>query len=255
MERDTTNIAISLDAVGKTFSVRDKSTNTIRDSLLGLLQRSKKRKIQALEPISFDVKKGETFGIIGRNGSGKSTLLNLILGLYPHNQGGSIVVNGKMIKLALGMGFDKQLSGKENIYINGSILGLTFKKIDALFPEIVKFSGLENFMDTKVKFYSKGMKSRLMFAMAVHAESDIFLFDEFFGGVGDELFKQKSEEMFQNAFKSKTIILVSHNLATIRDYCDRVLLLDKGKCIAMGSTEEILNEYHNLIKNIKMKNN
>ena len=247
---------ITLQNISKTFTVRDKTTNTIRDSFIGLFQKNKRRDIKALDSISLDVKKGEIFGVIGRNGSGKSTLMNIMLGAYQADEGGVREVEGRMIRLALGMGFDKQLTGKENIYINGSVLGLTFKEIDEKFDEIIDFAELRKFVNTKVKFYSKGMKSRLMFAIALHTRADVFLFDEFFGGVGDEIFKEKSEKVFEDSFtNNKTIVLISHNLGSVRKHCDRVLLLDEGKMVALGTPNEVLPVYKNLSNKRLGKNN
>ena len=246
---ESREVAIKLDNVSKTFNVKDKKANSIRDQIFGFIQRKEKRKIQAVKPLSIDIKEGEFFGIIGRNGSGKSTLVNLILGMYSPDEGSKITIKGKMIRLALGMGFDNQLTGKENIYINGSVLGLTFKEIDGLFDEIIAFAELEDFVNTKVKFYSKGMKSRLTFAIAMHAQSDIFLFDEFFGGVGDLIFQEKSEKMFKESLlKGRTIVLVSHSMQIIKDHCDRVLLLDKGNPIMIGSPDEVIGRYRELVK-------
>jgi len=188
--------------------------------------------------------------IIGRNGSGKSTLLNMIMQTLRPDKGGHIYTKGKMMKLSIGMGFDPNLTGRENIYINGAVLGLSFKKIGKKFDEIFDFAELENFMDTKVKHYSKGMKARLAFAVAVHAEADIFLFDEFFGGVGDLRFKKKSDEVFQKSLlKNKTIVIVSHNLNVIKKHCPRSLCLDKGKILGIGPTQEMIKIYQETIKN------
>lgn len=248
-EENKEDYVIKLDNVSKTYNVRDKMANSIRDQVFGFLTKSKKRKIEALKGINFEVKKGEYFGIIGRNGSGKSTLINIILGTFLPNPGGSVEVRGKMIRLALGMGFDAQLTGKENIYINGSVLGLTFKEIDAVFDQIISFAELEDFVNTKVKFYSKGMRSRLTFAIAMHAESEIFLFDEFFGGVGDLVFRDKSDKMFKDSLlQERTIVLVSHSMETIRKHCHRVLLIDKGVPIFLGPPDDAVRMYRELVK-------
>lgn len=248
-------IAVKLENITKTFFVYDKKTNSIRDQVFGFITRSKRRKIEAIKPLDLTIRKGEIFGIIGRNGSGKSTLVNIILGTYPPDKGGKVTVNGKMIRMALGMGFDGQLTARENIYINGSVLGLTFKEIDDIFDEIIAFAELEDFIDTKVKFYSKGMKSRLTFAIAMHATSEIFLFDEFFGGVGDLIFREKSEKMFQESLANKrTIVLVSHSMETIKKHCNRVLLLDKGKPVIIGGPIEVIRKYREIIKEQPNKN-
>ncbi len=238
---------IRLENISKTFFIREASNDSIRDRVLNIFKSNPKREIHALENINLEIKRGEFFGIIGKNGSGKSTLLKLIMGAFPPNKGGKINVKGKIIRLALGMGFDPQLSAKENIYVNASILGLTFKKIGSIFDDIIQFAELENFVETPVKFYSSGMRSRLAFAIAVHAEADIFLMDEFFGGVGDVSFKEKSEEIFKNVLlDGRTIIHVSHQLRTIAQHCDRVLLLNKGKAHQIGTADTIIQEYRRL---------
>ena len=146
--------------------------------------------------------------------------------------------------MALGMGFDANLTARDNIYINGSVLGLTFAEIGDIFHEIIEFSELEKFVDTPVKHFSSGMKSRLTFSIAMHADADIFLIDEFFGGVGDESFKKKSDEFFRTNFLSgKTIIHVSHSLPNLLKFSDRILYLDKGKVISIGDPETIIDEY------------
>lgn len=241
------NIVISLKNISKTFHIRDANTMTIREKAFNAFKKTHKRKIEALKNINLEIKKGEFFGIIGHNGSGKSTLLHIISGGYPADKGGHVKIEGKFMRLSLGLGFDPELTARENIYVNGSILGLTFKKIGEKFNEIIEFSELQNFVDTKVKYYSSGMKSRLMFSIAVHAEADIFLMDEFFGGVGDEKFRKKSEKVFEESvIKGRTIIHVSHSLGTIKKHCDRVLVLNKGEAVFIGSPDEAIEIYKNL---------
>lgn len=219
---------IELKNVNKTFYVREKSNDSIMLKAFHFFNRSKTKKIEALKDINLCIKQGEFVGIIGHNGSGKSTLLKLITGAFPPDKGGKIVINGKIIRLSLGMGFDPNLTARENIFVNGSILGLTFKSIRKKFEAIVHFSGLEEFIDTQVKYFSSGMVSRLAFSIAIHTESDIFLLDEFFGGVGDTDFRAKSDHAFKELLKDKTILFVSHDMSEIEEYCDRVILLDHG---------------------------
>lgn len=246
MERET---VIRLENISKTFLLDEKRMNSIRDKMLNLFKSSGKRKIHALQNINLDIKKGEFFGIVGRNGSGKSTLLKIILGAFPPDSGGKISIEGKMIRLALGMGFDPDLTARENIYLNASLLGMPFKQIGQKFASIIEFAELEKFVNTKVKFYSSGMRSRLAFSIAVNAEADIFLMDEFFGGVGDIRFREKSEAVFKESLvKGRTIIHVSHNLNTIIKHCDRVLLLDRGLPVAIGEPKEIIDTYRQIMK-------
>lgn len=244
-----TEPAIKVENLAKTFKVYEGKNDSIRALLMNTFQLGEKREINALQPVSFEVDKGEFFGIIGRNGSGKSTLLDLIMKTTKPDKGGKILTYGKMIKLSLGMGFDPGLTARENVYVNGSVLGLTLRKIGEKFADIFEFAELENFIDTKVKHYSKGMRARLAFAIALNVEADIFLFDEFFGGVGDLRFKKKSDEVFKNKFlNNKTLVIISHNLETIRKHCTRVLCLDKGKVIGIGPTEEMISIYKETIK-------
>ncbi len=247
-------IVVSLKNVSKTYMVRDKNNDSIRDKVLNVFKINKKRQIHALKDVNLEVRRGEFIGIIGHNGSGKSTLLNIIMGSLPADKGSKIEVHGRMMRLALGMGFDANLTARENIYVNGSVLGLTFREIDERFDEIIHFAELKDFVNTKVKFFSKGMRGRLAFAVAVHAETDIFLFDEFFGGIGDINFKKKSEEVFeQSLVEGRTIILVSHNLDVIEKRSDRVLLLNKGEVVMLGDPNEALMTYKEIARKEREK--
>jgi len=243
------DVAISLTNIHKTYVLRESESDTIRHQIANIFRPNKRRKIKALQNVNLKVYKGEFLGVVGHNGSGKSSLLNIIMGAIPPDKGGKVVVNGKLLKLSLGMGFDHNLTARENIYLNGSMLGLSFKKIGEKFERIIEFSNLSQFVDTQVKFFSKGMKSRLAFAIALNAEADIFLFDEFFGGVGDLDFKKKSNYVFQKKFVgNKTGILVSHNLRQINKYCKKAILIERGKIIALGTPEEILDKYKAQVK-------
>jgi len=216
-----------------------------------LSHKQNKKEIQALKDLNLKIKKGEIFGVIGRNGSGKSTLINIIMGSIPANKGSKIITRGKMMRLSLGLGVDDNLSARDNIYVNGSIIGLSFKTIGAIFNDIIEFAGLDEFVDTPVKFFSKGMKQRLMFSIAMHADADVFLLDEFFGGTGDEDFKKKSDEAFRRKIlEGRTIIIVSHSMRIITKYCDRAIWLNKGKTIKMGKTEDVVTAYkQSFVKN------
>ncbi len=238
---------IRLANISKTFTVREKNSDSIREGFFNFFQSNHKRRIKALDKVNLEIKKGEFFGIVGRNGSGKSTLLKIIMGAVQPDPGGKVEVQGRIIRLALGMGFDPELSARDNIYLNASLLGISFRQIGQLFHNIIEFAELEKFVDTKVKFYSSGMYSRLAFSIAVCAEADIFLMDEFFGGVGDVSFREKSERVFQQSVvEGRTILYVSHQLETVRKYCDRVLLLNYGKPVALGKPDEVLDQYKRL---------
>lgn len=236
-------IAIKVNRVSKTFKVRTVN-KSITERVKSIFGRSNIKEIKALKDLNFEVYKGEIFGIIGKNGSGKSTLINLLMGNIKADSGGVIKLMGRPIRLSLGLGVDPNLTGRENIFVNGSIIGLTFRNINSLFNSIISFAEIEGYEDIAMKYYSKGMRSRLLFSVAVHANADIFLLDEFFGGVGDEVFKKKSDELFQNNIvEKKTIILVSHNLGQVKKYCDRVLLLNSGKQVFIGNPKEAIKIY------------
>jgi len=237
------DIAIEIKNLKKTFRLSNKNLSFTK-RIWRLFDFSQDRKFEALKGINIDIKKGECLGIIGRNGSGKSTLLKLIIGAMEPDKGSIIKTKGKIIRLALGMGFDVNLSARDNIYVNGTILGLTFKEIGDKFEEIIEFSELEDFIDTPIKFYSSGMRSRLSFAIALHADADIFLIDEFFGDVGDEMFKEKSQKAFEDSIlKGKTIIHVSHSLDLIKEHCDRVMILNKGEATIFATPDEAITAY------------
>ncbi len=244
---------IQVKNLSKTFSVRERSIRSMREMMLNLHElSSRNHKISALRNINFEVNQGEIVGVIGRNGSGKSTLLNLIIGSMRADPGSTVVTRGKIMRMSLGMGFDPNLSARHNIYVNGSILGLTFKTIGQIFWEIIEFADLIDFVDTPIKYYSTGMRSRLAFSIAVHAEADIFLMDEIFSSVGDADFQAKSKKVFEESFLNKrTILFVSHSMRNIEEFSDRVLLIDKGDQIAFGDPKEVIQEYHDRVKNRK----
>jgi len=237
--------AIILKNVSKTFRIREKTSDTIRDKVKAIFQgKNAVRHIQALDSINITINKGEFFGLVGHNGSGKSTLLKVIIGAIRPDKGSHVITNGKVLRLALGMGFDLNLSARHNIYVNGSIMGLTFKEIGRKFHEIIEFSELQEFVDTPIKYYSSGMVSRLAFAIAMHVEADILLIDEFFGGVGDVSFQQKSTEKFkERILQGKTIVFVSHEMKHIQEHCHRVAIMDHGRITEMGSPNLIIPNY------------
>jgi len=243
------DIAIKLENVSKTFHVRDKTSSSLLGSLSDTLSGKDKRSIEAVKNVNLEIRKGEFFGIVGANGSGKSTLLHLMSGVYKPDKDGKATLNGSFIGLSLGLGFNAELTARENVYINASVLGLPVRRINKKFKKIIAFAELENFVNTKAKYFSRGMRARLAFAIAVHAEADIFLMDEFFGGVGDERFRGKSDKVFEEAIvKGRTIIHVSHNLSTIKRYAHRVMLMHQGECLKIGTVEEVFLHYQKTLK-------
>ncbi len=245
---------IKLENVSKTFWIRDtKPQKSFRD-IKNLITGGNKHKIEAVKNVSIDIKRGEFVGIVGANGSGKSTLLSLMSGVYKPDKGGKAQINGHFMKLSLGLGFNAELTARENVIINASIMGLTFREIKRKFNKIIRFAELEEFVDTKIKYYSRGMKARLGFAVAIHASPEILLLDEIFGGVGDEKFRAKSENAFRkNLLEGRTIVLVSHNLNVIKDHAQKVMLMHKGECLKIGGHEEIFLFYKNTLKVKELK--
>jgi len=249
---DGKEVVIRMKNVNKTFYVREKGADSIREKVFGMFSSNGKKQIIAIKDVNLEVRKGEFLGIIGRNGSGKSTLLKIIMGAIRPDKGGEVTTQGRMMRMSLGMGFDPKITARDNIYVNASILGLTSKQVNEKFDEIIEFAELKRFVDTPVKFYSRGMRSRLGFAIAVHADADIFLMDEFFGGVGDANFRKKSEEIFAKSFiEGRTIVHVSHQLATISKHCDRVILIEQGMIHKVGTPKEVIAAYQELMKRVR----
>lgn len=243
-------IAIKVTGVGKTFQPQS-SSGTIKQAFIGLGRKilRKHKKIHqkgeytALKDISFDINKGDFFGIVGKNGSGKSTLLKILAGVYTPTKG-TVQINGKLTPfIELGVGFNPELSGRDNVFLNGSLLGFTRKQMEEMYDDIVDFAELHEFMDTKLKNYSSGMQVRLAFSVAIRAESDILLIDEVLA-VGDASFQQKCVNYFESLKKmNKTVILVSHDRNVISSYCDRALLLEDTRIVSIGSPDSVLMNY------------
>ena len=230
--------------------------NSLRDLFGGMFRRGKNHNILwALKNISFEVKKGEAFGIVGPNGAGKTTILKLLAGiLFPDK--GNIIINGKVSSIIeLGVGFHPDLTAKENIFLNGAILGIPKKRISARMDEIIKFAELEDFVNMPLKHYSSGMKLRLGFSIAVHTQFDILVVDEILA-VGDEAFQRKSfNKMKEFKEAGKTIVIVSHRLNDIERFCDRTLFLNKGEIVILGDTHKAIDEYLNFVKTSKSEGN
>ncbi|PIZ00658.1 ABC transporter ATP-binding protein [bacterium (Candidatus Howlettbacteria) CG_4_10_14_0_8_um_filter_40_9] len=236
-------IAIKVENVSKTFRIPHEKHTSLKAAALNIFEKKTYEEFSALENINFEIKKGEFFGFIGRNGCGKSTLLKILAGIYIPS-GGSVEINGKLSPfLELGVGFNPELTGRENIYLGGSILGLSKKEITKKFDRIVGFSEIEEFIDMKMKNYSSGMQVRLAFSLAINVHAEILLMDEVLA-VGDSNFQSKCLEEF-NRYRSlgKTVILVTHDIGTIQRYCDRAMLLRNGKIVKIGKASEVANLY------------
>lgn len=242
------NFAISFKNVTKDFYLQeDKTFKEFLPSILG--GKSWAKKLIVFSDISFDIKIGETVGIIGRNGAGKSTILKLIAGVtYPTS--GYVRINGKVAPLIeLGAGFHSELSGYENIFLNGAILGMHKKEIENQIDSIIEFSELGEFIYVPVKKYSSGMYMRLGFSVAIHTNANIILIDEVLS-VGDAAFQKKCLDYLREIKKAqnKTIIFVSHNEKAVKEFCDRAILIDKGKLVIDNIPQSTFNIYHQILK-------
>ncbi|MCB0478726.1 MAG: ABC transporter ATP-binding protein [Crocinitomicaceae bacterium] len=239
-------IALKLENVRKTFVVSNKTFLSIKDRLFNLHRKNEKKTIYALKNVNLEVHKGECIGIVGRNGSGKSTLTKIMSGAFQPDKGGKVIRNGTHLLMNLGVGFSHELTARENVYVNGSTLGLTVKQIDEIFHDIIQFAELEEFVDTKIKYFSSGMVQRLSFSIAMYAQADILFLDEVFA-VGDNKFKEKATEMLEKSWmQGCTTIMVSHSNALIQKYCSKVLVLNKGEQIFYGDVKEGLEIYEGL---------
>jgi len=236
-------IAIEIKNIKKSYFIHHEKKMLVNDIIFGFLKKKKIEEFVAIKNVSFEVKQGESVGVIGDNGAGKTTILKLLSGVTVPTRG-TVKVNGRVAGLLeLGAGFHPDLTGRENIYLNGSILGLSKKEINEKFDAIVDYSGIEEFIDIPIKNYSSGMFVRLGFAVAVHVNPDILLIDEVLS-VGDQSFQGKclrTIEKFKN--EGKTLIFVSHDLNIVRHICDRVILLDRGEIAAEGEAEKIISRY------------
>ena len=241
-------VAISVNNVSKMYKLYDNPMDRLKESL-GLSRKKKYKEHYALNDVSFQVHKGETVGIIGTNGSGKSTILKIITGVLNPTQG-QVVVDGRISALLeLGAGFNGEYSGIENVYLNGTMIGFSREEIDAKLQDILDFADIGDFVNQPVKTYSSGMFVRLAFAVAINIEPEILIVDEALS-VGDVFFQAKCYRKFEE-FKEmgKTILFVSHDLSSIGKYCDRVVLLNKGKKLAEGDAKEMVNLYRRVLVN------
>ncbi|QLJ52188.1 MAG: ABC-type polysaccharide/polyol phosphate transport system, ATPase component [Candidatus Fermentimicrarchaeum limneticum] len=235
--------AIEIKNLWKRFVVPHEKRTTVFENLANMNRRITYEEFWALKNINLSVAKGEAVGIIGENGSGKTTLLNIIANVLRSTKG-EVRVNGKLTCfLELGVGFQSDLTARENVYLYGAFMGLSDSEIDRKLNDIVEFAGLKKFMDTKLKNLSSGMQVRLAFSTAIQTNPDILLVDEVLA-VGDLEFQQKCAEKFSE-FKRNgvTLLLVSHDLGVVRKYCDKVLLLRKGEQIALGRSEDVIDKY------------
>ena len=246
----TTEVAVKVENISKVFKLPHEKQASLKSSFINFRPRKKTYELQqALKDISFEIKEGEFFGIVGRNGSGKSTMLKLLAGIYTPTAG-RLRVRGSLTPfIELGVGFNPELTGRENVFLNGALLGFSRKEMQAMYDGIVQFAELERFMDQKLKNYSSGMEVRLAFSIAIKVSSDILLLDEVLA-VGDAAFQKKCFDYFRKLKKDKkTVVFISHDMNAVREYCDRAILIEKGGILKSGPADKVAQEYTKLFLN------
>lgn len=241
----TDDVAVRIEHVSKTFRLPHDKQNSIKGGLINLLKGGKRtyETQDVLNDVSFEIKKGEFFGIVGRNGSGKSTLLKILAGIYMPTEG-NVRINGSLTPfIELGVGFNPELTGRENVFLNGALLGFSREEMTAMYDDIVRFAELERFMDQKLKNFSSGMQVRLAFSIAIRAQGDILVLDEVLA-VGDAAFQKKCYDYFMELKENKkTVILVTHDMAAVKEFCTRAVLIESGDLKEVGEPDKIANQY------------
>lgn len=244
---DGGDVAIRVKNLHKSFKLPTERAWGLKQAIFNRLRGIKGyKKQQVLRGIDFEVKKGEFLGIIGRNGSGKSTLLKVLSGIYVPDKG-DVDVYGTLVPfIELGVGFNPELTGRENIYLNGALLGFSNEEVDEMYDGIVDFAELKDFMDQKLKNYSSGMQVRLAFSIAIRARGDILVLDEVLA-VGDAAFQKKCNDYFEKLREDdQTIILVTHSMDNVRKFCDRAILIENGRIACEGDPKKVAKAYENL---------
>ncbi len=237
-------IAVKIDHVSKYFRLPTEATTSLRTTMVNRMRGIKGYKEQhVLKDIDFEVEKGDFFGIVGRNGSGKSTLLKIISQIYVPEKG-KVTVNGKLVSfIELGVGFNPELTGRENVYMNGAMLGFSTQEIDEMYDDIVEFAELPDFMNQKLKNYSSGMQVRLAFSVAIKARGDVLVLDEVLA-VGDEAFQRKCNDYFlERRSSGQTTILVTHDMTAVKKYCNKAILIEDGLIKISGDVDQVANQY------------
>ena len=239
-------VVISVKDLHKSFRLPTERAGGLKSAIFNRLKGIKGyTEHKVLNGISFNIKEGEFVGIVGRNGSGKSTLLKTLARIY-FPEKGSININGTLIPfIELGVGFNPELTGRENIYLNGALLGFSNKEMDTMYDEIVDFAELRPFMNQKLKNFSSGMQVRLAFSIAIRAKGDILLLDEVLA-VGDAEFQKKCNDYFASIKGKQTVILVTHSMANVREFCTRAILIEEGKVKLDGKPEKVADAYEKL---------
>ena len=240
--------AISVKNLHKSFKLPTEQSFGLKQAIFNRLRGIKGYKTQkVLKGIDFEIQKGEFVGIVGRNGSGKSTLLKILAGIY-YPEKGKVTINGSLVPfIELGVGFNPELTGRENVYMNGALLGFSNDEMDTMYDDIWDFAELKPFQDQKLKNYSSGMQVRLAFSIAIRAHGDILLLDEVLA-VGDAAFQQKCNDYFQSLHdQGQTVILVTHSMANVRRFCSRAILVDNGKVTLDGDPNTVADEYNKIL--------
>lgn len=243
------DIAISVKNLHKSFNLPTEHAGGLKQAFFNYLKGIKGyREQKVLRGIDFEIKKGDFIGIVGRNGSGKSTLLKILAGIYYPGKG-KITVNGSLVPfIELGVGFNPELTGRENVYMNGALLGFSNKEMEAMYDDIWDFAELKDFQDQKLKNYSSGMQVRLAFSIAIRAKGDILLLDEVLA-VGDAAFQQKCNDYFTSLRDNKqTVILVTHSMDNVTRFCNRAILIDDGKIIEQGNPKKVAKKYLDMLQ-------
>ncbi|MCB0829086.1 MAG: ABC transporter ATP-binding protein [Solirubrobacterales bacterium] len=235
--------AIEVSDLAKTFRIPEHRVDTLKERAVHPFRRNEFRELKALDGVSFEVGDGEFFGVIGRNGSGKSTLLKILASIYGADAG-SVRVAGRIAAfIELGVGFDMEMSARQNIVLTGVLLGLSRQRAEELVPAVIEFAELEEFAELKVKNYSAGMLVRLAFSSMIKVDADVLLVDEILA-VGDAAFQQKCETVFEDLRRiGKTIVLVTHDMGLVERFCDRAMLIDDGRIDRIGDTDEVTKAY------------
>lgn len=234
---------IEVEAVSKAFRIPSVRRDTLREHVLGALQPRRFERLQVLDSISFKVEQGETLGIMGRNGSGKSTLLKILCGIYPPDRGRVTTRAAITPILELGVGWNTELDAVDNVFLIGSVMGLTLGEIRRSMDDILAFAELERFANLKLKFYSSGMSSRLAYAVAFRAVRSVLVLDEIFA-VGDAGFKARCEERYRQLHaRGHTVVIVSHDPTVVRSFCTRAILIECGRIQRMGPATEVVDAY------------
>lgn len=252
---DNRPVVLKVEHVAKSFRLPTEQASGLKMAFLNWTRGIKGyTEQQVLRDINFEVHQGDFFGIVGRNGSGKSTLLKIISQIYVPEKG-NVTVQGKLVPfIELGVGFNPELTGRENVYLNGALLGFTREEIDAMYDDIVEFAELGEFMDQKLKNYSSGMQVRLAFSVAIKAQGDILVLDEVLA-VGDEAFQRKCDNFFSEIKKdpTKTVILVTHSMESVKKYCNKAILIKDGEIVVAGNKDDVADQY--TLENLKVEKN